>query len=52
MNKHQEHHHDMLRQDHLENPAQTDISTGGASEKNDRESEMDELENMMFDRAR
>ena len=53
MNKHQEQHHYNVRlQDHSEKNPQTDISTPAAGETDDRESLLDELEKMMFERAR
>ena len=52
MNQHQEYHHASQHQNHLENPTQTDIGNSGSSEANDRETVLDELEKMMFERAR
>jgi hypothetical protein len=52
MNKHQEHHHAMHHQDHSENNPQTDIGDPAAGKPEEHESALDELEKMMFKRAR
>lgn len=52
MNQHQEHHHGSHHQDHSESHAQTDIGNPATGEIGDRESMLDELEKMMFERAR
>lgn len=52
MNKHHEHHHGLHHQDHSEDSQHTDMVNTGADETCNRESELDELEKMMFERAR
>jgi hypothetical protein len=52
MSQHQEHHNGLHHQDHSENHAQMDINDAATGETNDRESVLDELEKMMFERAR
>jgi hypothetical protein len=55
MNQYQEHHHGLHalhHQDQSENHSQIDISEPATGETNDRESVLDELERMMFERAR
>ncbi len=54
MNQHQEHHHGLHHQNHSESFSQHQIaiSEPASSETNDRESVLDELEKMMFERAR
>jgi hypothetical protein len=52
MNQHQEHHHGLHHQDHSETHTQADMHSATTGEMNDRESLLDELEKMMFERAR
>ena len=55
MNQHQEHHHGLHalhHQDQSENHSHIDISDAGTGEMGDRESVLDELEKIMFERAK
>jgi len=52
MNMHHEHHHASHHQDHSEDHTQTDMRDAAAGETGDRNSTLDELEKMMFERAR
>lgn len=52
MNQHQEYYHASHHQNHSENPTQTDRSNPAVGDTSDRESVLDELEKMMFERAR
>ena len=52
MNKYQEHHHGLHHQDHSEDNLQTEIIKPGTDDTYSRESELDQLEKTMFERAR
>jgi hypothetical protein len=55
MNQHQEHHlglHALHHQEQSENHSRIDISDATAREMSDRESVLDELEKIMFERAK
>lgn len=52
MNKHQEHHCGLHQQHHSEQNPQTDMGAPVIAETDNRESALDELEEMMFKRAR
>jgi hypothetical protein len=53
MNQHQERHHGLHHQDRSDNfTQQIDINEPAIGKTDDRESVLDELEKMMFERAR
>jgi hypothetical protein len=53
MNQHQEHHHGLHHQNSSDSfTQQIDISEPATGKADDRESRLDELEKMMFERAR
>lgn len=52
MNKHQEHHHGLHHQEHSEDELHVETISTGTDETCSRESELDQLEKAMFERAR
>lgn len=52
MNKHQEHHHGLHHQEHSEDGPHTEMINPDTDETCSRESELDQLEKAMFERAR
>ena len=52
MNKHQDEHHGSHHQDHSKEEAQIEMRDAAIGDTDDRQSALDELEDMMFKRAR